>query len=113
MTTKEELLKAPRMTREDVDRVYKNLYIIPTNEVSVISHYPRIAFVASYPDEQGQERFVSFEGSPDVLMVDNKRLVEIKFFHMDCSYDGMVRLFNLGDGFKVEQTNGTFVINPV
>ena len=68
---------------------------------------------ASYPDEQGQERFVSFEGSSDALMVDNKRLVGIKYFHMDCSYDGMVRLFNLGNGFKVEQTNGTFVINPV
>lgn len=111
MSTKDELLnKVPEFTNEDFDREYRALYIIPTTEVSKVSAYPQIIFVAVY-DDNGVEKHVRFENGSDVLQMNNEKSVLIPYFHIDCSYTGMVRLF--GFRFTIGHVGDTFVIHPV
>ena len=110
MTEREEMLNAPTFSREDLDRVYHALYIIPTSKVSNVSVYPQAILVASYNDD-GEEKHVKFDNGSDVVQMNNIEMERLMFFHIDCSYSNMVRLF--GFDFIVEQASDTFVIKPV
>ena len=107
MTLRERLENAPLLTKEDADMTFTELYMIPTDRMSATSDHQEIDFVACYI-EDGTRKFVRFKEGSDVLYSFSEKK-PIPMFQIDAC-EGILRLFNYGNGFKVVHVNLTFMI---